>query len=245
MSTLKGSSLKLLDKFTEFGSNVSPTQNDINTRLAKAWTANDRLSVIWQSDLTDEIKRSFFQAVIVSIVLYVSTTWTLIKRMKRKLDGNCTRMLRVVLKKYRGQQPTKQQLYVHLQPIKKTIQVRRTRHALHWWACKDELISYVLLCSPLHRRAKVERPARTYLQQLCADIACSLEDISGMMDGRVDWWVRVREILASSAIWWWASYSLLLTCGTPKEKISQDETFFLLLKTTSCFLARIKWSIGF
>ena len=29
-------------------------------RLAKAWTAIDRLSVIWKSDLTDEIKRSFF-----------------------------------------------------------------------------------------------------------------------------------------------------------------------------------------
>ena len=31
-----------------------------NTGLAKAWTANDRISVKWKSDLTDKIKRSFF-----------------------------------------------------------------------------------------------------------------------------------------------------------------------------------------
>ena len=39
ISTLNGSSLKLADKFNYQGSNVSPTKADINTRLAKAWTA--------------------------------------------------------------------------------------------------------------------------------------------------------------------------------------------------------------
>ena len=59
ISTLNGSSLKLVDKFTYLGSSVSSTETDINTRLAKAWTAIDRLSVIWKSDLTDKMKRSF------------------------------------------------------------------------------------------------------------------------------------------------------------------------------------------
>ena len=50
--TLNGSSLKLVDKFTYLGSSVSSTETDINTRLAKAWTVIDRLSVIWKSDKT-------------------------------------------------------------------------------------------------------------------------------------------------------------------------------------------------
>ena len=50
----------VLDKFTKLKSRVSSTENDINARLAKAWTAIDRLSVIWKSDLSDRIKRSFF-----------------------------------------------------------------------------------------------------------------------------------------------------------------------------------------
>ena len=59
ISTLNGSSLKLVDKFTYLGSSVSSTETDINTQLAKAWTAIDSLSVIWKSDLTDKINAVF------------------------------------------------------------------------------------------------------------------------------------------------------------------------------------------
>ena len=55
ISTLKGSPLKLVDKFTYLGSSVSLTKNNINTWLEKAWIAIDRLSVIWKSDLIDKI----------------------------------------------------------------------------------------------------------------------------------------------------------------------------------------------
>ena len=40
------------------------------------------------------MKRSFFQAAVVSILLYGCTTWTLTKWLEKKLDGNYTRMLR-------------------------------------------------------------------------------------------------------------------------------------------------------
>ena len=44
--TLGSSSLKLGDKFTYLRSSISLTETDIDTRLAKAWMAIDRLSVI-------------------------------------------------------------------------------------------------------------------------------------------------------------------------------------------------------
>ena len=59
ISTLEGIPLKLVDKFTYLGSSVESTEKDIETRLAKAWTAINRLSIIWKSDLTDKMKRSF------------------------------------------------------------------------------------------------------------------------------------------------------------------------------------------
>ena len=120
ITTLNGASLKLVDKFTYLGSSVSSTENDIDTRLTKAWTAIDRLSIIWKSDLTDKMKRSFFQAVVVSILLYGCTTWTLTKRLEKKLDGNYTRMLRAILTKSWRQHPTRHQLYGHLPPITKS-----------------------------------------------------------------------------------------------------------------------------
>ena len=127
ITTLDGTPLKLVDKFTYLGSSVSSTEKDIDTRLTKAWTAIDRLSIIWKSDLTDKMKCSFFQAAVVSILLYGCTTWTLTKQME-KLDGNYTRMQRAILNKSWRQHPTRHQLYGHLPPITKTIQVRRTRH---------------------------------------------------------------------------------------------------------------------
>ena len=121
ISILGGTSLKLVDKFTYLGSSVSSTEKDIDTRLTKAWTAIDRLSIIWKSDLTDKMKCSFFQAAVVLILLYGCTTWTLTKRLEKKLDGNYTRMLRAILNNFWRQHPTRHQLYGLLPPITKTI----------------------------------------------------------------------------------------------------------------------------
>ena len=148
IATLDGASLKLVDKFTYLGSSVSSTEKDIDTRLTKAWTAIDRLSIIWKS-------------------------WR--------------------------QHPTRLQLYGHLPPITKTIQVRRTRHAGHCWRSKDELISDVLLWTPTHGCARVGRPARTYIQQLCEDTGCNPEDLPEAMNIREKWRETVRDIRAGSA----------------------------------------------
>ena len=178
-------------------------EKDIDTRLTKAWTAINRLSIIWKSDLTDKMKRSFFQAAVTSILLYGCTTWTLTKRLEKKLDGNYTRMLRAILNKSWRQHPTRHQLYGRLPPITKTIQVRRTRHAGHCWRSRDELIRDVLLWTPTHGRAKAGRPARTYIQQLCEDTGCCPEDLPRAMNDREEWRERVRDIRATSVTWWW------------------------------------------
>ena len=146
---------------------------------------------------------SFFQAAVVSILLYGCTTWTLTKRLERRLDGNYTRMLRAVLNKSWRQYPTRLQLYGHLPPITKTIQVRRTRHAGHCWRSKDELISDVLLWTPTYGCARVGQPARTYIQQLCEDTGCNPEDLPEAMNDREKWRERVRDIRAGGATWWW------------------------------------------
>ena len=203
ISTLDGTPFKLVDKFTYLGSSVASTEKDIDTRLMKAWTAINRLSIIWKSDLTDKMKRSFFQAAVVSIQLYGCTTWTLTKRLEKKLDGNYTRMLRAIFNESWRQHTTKHQLYGHLPPITKTIQVRRTRHAGHCWRSRDELISDVLLWTPTHGRAKAGWPARTYIQQLCEDTGCSPEDLPEAMKDREKWRERVRDIHATSTTWWW------------------------------------------
>ena len=138
-----------------------------------------------------------------SILLYGYTTWTLTKRLEKKLDGNYTRMLRAILNKFWRQHSTKHQLYGHLPTSNKTIQVTQTRYAGHCWRSRDEIISDVLLWTPTGGRAKEGWPARTYIQQLCEDTGCSPEDQPEAMNDRGKWRERVRDIRADGMTWWW------------------------------------------
>ena len=142
------------------------------------------------------MKRSFFQAAVVSILLYGCTTRTLTKRLEKKIHGNYTRMLRAILNKSWRQPSIRHQLYGHLPPITKTIQVRQTRYAGHCWRSRDERISDVLLWIPTYGRAKAGRPARTYIQQLYEDTGCGPEDLPEAMNEREKWRERVWDILA-------------------------------------------------
>ena len=192
ISTLNDCSLKLVDKFTYQGSCCLINRDRHQHVTSKGMASHDSLSVIWKSDLTDKMKRSFFQAAVVSMLLYGCTTWMLTKRIEKKIDGNYSRMLRAILNKSWQQHPTRQQLYGHLPPTTRNIQVRRTRRAGHCWRSKDELISDVLLWTPTYGQAKAGRPARTYIQKLCE-----------AMNNREKWRERVRDIRASGTTWWW------------------------------------------
>ena len=136
-----------------------------------------------------------------SILLYGCTTWMMTKHIGKKLDSNCTRVLWAVMNKSWNQIPIKQQLYGHLPPISKTIQVWWTRHARYCWRSKDKLKSDILLWTPSHGWASVGKPSRTYLQELCMDTGCSLEDLPEAMDNIDEWWGRVREIHARGMTW--------------------------------------------
>ena len=149
--------------------------------LAKAWTAIDRLSIIWKSDLSDKTKHSFFQAVVVSILPYGCTTWTLTKRIEKKawweLHQNFMSYMKQILEATSHKTASVRPPISHL----KAIQIRRTRHAGHCWRSKDKLISDVHQWTLSHRRANVRRPARTYQQQLCIDTS------SEAIDDRDEW----------------------------------------------------------
>ena len=68
----------------------------------------DRSSIPEKLYHSDKIKGQFFQAVPVLVLMSGYTTWSLTKRLKIKLDGNCTRMVHAFLNKSWKQRPTKQ-----------------------------------------------------------------------------------------------------------------------------------------
>ena len=170
-------------------------------------------------------------AAVLSILLYGCTTWTLTKRLEKKLDGNYTRMLRAILNKSWRQHPTRRQLYGHLPPITKTIQVRRARHAGHCWRSKDELVSDILLWTPTYGQAKAGRPARTYIQQLCEDTGCNPEDLPEAMNDREKWREMVKDISAGGTTWWWW---VLFTVAPFFKKIIFQKNVSIIFLTGRC-----------
>ena len=134
------------------------------------------------------------------ILLHGGTTWTLTKRMEKKLDGNCTKMLRTVQKSPGGNIPQRSN-YTY-RPSQKHSRLDEQDTTGHCWISKGELIGDELLWTPSHGRAKVEWPARTYLPQLCTDRECSLEDLPSGMEVRNEWQEKFREIHARGRPWW-------------------------------------------
>ena len=141
------------------------------------------------------MKRSFFQDTVVSIqavwMHYMDANKTAGEEARRQLHKDVASNIEQV-------PAATHQLYGHLPPITKTIQVRRIIHAGHCWRSRDGLISDVLLWIPTYGRAKAGRPARTYIQQLCEDTGSSPEDLPEAMNDKLKWRERVRDIRAGN-----------------------------------------------
>ena len=120
-------------------------------------------------------------------------------------------MLQAILNKSWKKLPTKQQLYGHLPPISKTVQVRQTRHAGHCWRSKDKLISDVFY-GPHHMDVLLlaEQQKPIYISPVWTyDVVWKT---------CWEWWMigtkgereRIREIHVGSTTWGLFFYQILL-----------------------------------
>ena len=61
------------------------------------------------------------------------------------------------------------------------------------WELLRMINSLVKFWTPTHGHTSISRTARTYIEQLCADTGCSLEDLIETMDDREWWWERKSQ----------------------------------------------------
>ena len=187
IKSLNGHDIKHVDHFTYLGSNIQSTEKDIQIRKAKAWAALNKLQKIWKPDLSKQLKRHFFKAVVESVLLYGSTTWTLTKQQEQRLDGCYTRMLRAALNIDWRKHPTKAQLYGSLPPVSAKLREQRLRFAGHCFRSKGELVSDLLLWEPSHCKRSVGAQARTYTKKLQDDTGLHPDDLPTAMNDRMYW----------------------------------------------------------
>ena len=140
----------------------------------------------------------FFLATVESVLLYGVECWTTTGKMRNRLDGTNTRMLRAVLGVSWKEHKTNKELYGNLPKITDTLMIRRLRFVGHCWGKKDEVISEQLLWEPKHGARKRGRPARTYVNQLRNDTGLSIAELKNIMGNRKEWMKLVNGVRVRS-----------------------------------------------
>ena len=161
----------------------------MNARKGKAWGACCSLRKIWKSDLQQSIKIRIFTALVESVFLYGSETWTMTKRLNKIVDGCYTRMLRMALdvNQY-TQRITNSKLYGALPKLSSKIAQRRLRLSGHAQRHPELTLNKVLFWEPTHGVTKRGRPHLTFVDNLRADTGLkSIKDISNLMEDRELW----------------------------------------------------------
>ena len=80
--------------FKYLGSYIADSRKDFMTRKGQAWDVCNKLRLIWESNIAEETKVSFFRACVESILLYGCETWTMNRELEKRLHGAYTRMLK-------------------------------------------------------------------------------------------------------------------------------------------------------
>ena len=126
-----GKDLKRVDSFKYLGSYIPDSFQDFKVRKAMAWDACNKLERVWTSTIDRNLKIRLFRACVESVLLYGSETWTISAKMKARIDGCYTHLLRRALNVSWKAHMTNKELYGDLPTLSSTICQRRMRFAGH------------------------------------------------------------------------------------------------------------------
>ena len=150
---------------------------------------------LWKSDLRVDLKVRVFTALVESVLLYGSETWTMTKRLNKMVDGCYTRMLRMALNVNQWiDRVSNCRLYNGLPKVSSKITQRRLRLAGHAQRHPELTLNKLILWEPLHGHSNIGRPHLTYLDNLQADTGLkSVGEMAQLMENRMLWKSTVMD----------------------------------------------------
>ena len=83
--------LEMVDDFQYLGAWVNNTMEDFKHRRAKAWTS------FWHSNADIKLKIMFFNASVLSVLLYARETYVINAALENKINAFQTQCLRIIL----------------------------------------------------------------------------------------------------------------------------------------------------
>ena len=179
--------------FKLLGSWIMNSFKDFTCRRAAAWSAAIALERYWMSPhISRCLKRSLFRAMVETVLLYGSETWTASTRLNDRLNGTYTRLLRFCLGKLHwGDHIKLRELHGRLPRVADLVRQRCARFAGHCWRRRQDgvatqPIADVMLWQPPSGRS-VGRPRTTFVDVLCADTGYTKDELPRAMADRDNW----------------------------------------------------------
>ena len=194
IKTIQDKILNMVSDYVYLGSFISSSEKDFLTRKGKAWAACNAMNKLWSSCLDRNFKLRIFKTAIEPILLYGSETWTLSKKLEKRLDGTYTRLLMRVQNISWKSHPTKAYIYNTLPPVSSLVQTRRVRFAGHCCRADQEVISDLLLWKPNSQNKRGRK--LTYPDVISRDVGLKQEDLKNAMMDREVW--RVETIVSTT-----------------------------------------------
>ncbi|XP_068749563.1 transmembrane protein 180-like isoform X2 [Montipora capricornis] len=114
----------------------------MNIRIGQAWSALNKTMKVWKSNLQNHLNVGFFRPLLkvyCNRTFYFAECWTMTGKMRNRLDGTYTRMLRAVLGVSWKEHKTNKELYSNLPKITDKLKIRRLRFIGHCWRRMDEV----------------------------------------------------------------------------------------------------------
>jgi hypothetical protein len=156
----------------------------MSSRIGIAWKAMNELKNLWASPVNNNIKLNCFRALIESILLYGSETWTMTTAMVKKMDGTYTKMLRKALGVHWSEHMENTKLYGNIPRCSTTILKRSLSFIGHLF--RENCFAAGLLCKTTGVK-KVGRPHLSYGCMLSRDTGLELSQLVRDAKDRVKW----------------------------------------------------------
>ena len=197
IKTLSGALLNCKEDYKYLGSFISSSEKDFLTRKALAWVACNKLHKIWTSNLEVSIKTKIFLTTIQPILLYGSETWTLSRKIEKRLDGTYTRLLMRAKNLPWQSHPTRQQIYGNLPSVSSLVRSRRVQFAGHCHRASSEVVSSLVLW----KTESIGRRSRklTFVDTISRDTGLKVQDLRAAMEDR-DTWREIVKSMISTAV---------------------------------------------
>ena len=186
-----GNTLRIIDNFKYLGAWTKSSEVDVNVRKSLAWSVCHKLSKVWKSSLSRNLKLRLFIATVESTFLYGAETWTLTKSLAKSIDGCYTRMLRMATNVSWSSHVTNEVLYGNLPKLSTKIQQRRMRLPGHIMRHETEVSNKLLLWQADGRRKRGRR-SKNYIDNLLEDTGLAdINELKTLMKDRDRWKERV------------------------------------------------------